>query len=565
MSRGEPERELPEYVKNRIWLKAYPPGLPAEIEIPEGETIATIARSAKEKYGDMVSTVFYGREFTYNEMDNLIRRFATALHEMGVEKGETFAIYAPNCPQFSIAYFAAHILGAKVTALSPLFVAREVGYQLKDSESKNLVVMDMFYPNVKAVREETELERVFVFNILGQKPQVEEGEDVYDFAEVIQKTEPLPSEELEFEVEQEDVAVLQYTGGTTGLPKAAMLTHRNVLANVYQMKPYNDLIKEKFNLERVIGLSVLPWYHIYGQTVDLISGMAFGAMGIVFPRFDPGEILDAIQKYRPNTFMGVTPMFIALLNHPKIKEVDMSCFVNVNNGATSIPVDVVRQWDETTGVPLVEGYGLSEASPVTHTTSPLLKRKVGSIGTPIPSTLAGIVDPETLEWLPIGEVGELVVCGPQVMKGYWKRPEETEKVFFEAGGYRWLRTGDLARMDEDGYFYIVDRVKDIIKYKGHSVYPREVEEVLYEHPAVLEAAVVGVPDPSIGENIKAYVVLKPEYKGKVSEQELIEWCKERVAAYKYPRIVEFIEEMPKSAAGKILRRILRERARAEAG
>ncbi|MEM1658273.1 MAG: long-chain fatty acid--CoA ligase [Candidatus Jordarchaeales archaeon] len=553
--------ELPDYIKKRIWLKSYPPELPAEVEIPENETIASIAASAAKKYGDMVSMVFYGREFTYTQMDNLIRRFATALKKLGVEKGETLAIHAPNCPQFAIAYFAAHSIGAVVTALSPLFVAREVGYQLKDSKSKTLVVMDMFYPHFKAVKEETEVERVIAFNILGQKPQIQDGEDVHDMSKLIAETEPKSWEELNPGITQEDLAVLQYTGGTTGLPKAAMLTHRNIVANVYQCQPYNDGVKKKFKIERVIGISILPWYHIYGQTVDLIMGMAFGSMGIVFPRFDPGEILDAIQKYRPNYFFGVTPIFVALLNHPKIKEVDMSCLVYVNNGATSIPVEVVKKWDEVVGVPIVEGYGLSEASPVTHTTSPLLKRKIGSIGTPIPSTLAGIIDPETLEWLPPGKEGELVVSGPQVMKGYWNRPEETEKVFFEAGGYKWLRTGDIAKMDEDGYFWIIDRVKDIIKYKGHSVYPREVEEILYQHPAILEAAVVGVPDPEAGENIKAYVVLKPEYKGKVTEQELINWCKERLAAYKYPRMIEFIDQMPKSAAGKILRRLLREKAK----
>ncbi len=562
MSKDASIEELPDYIKNRIWLKSYPPELPADVEIPEDETIATIAASAAKKYGDMVAQIFYGREFTYNQLDGMIRRFATALKNLGIEKGDTFAIYSPNCPQFSIAYFAAHAIGATVTALSPLFVAREVGYQLKDSESKALFVMDMFYPNFKAVKEETKVEDVIAFNILGQKAQIQDGKDVHDMVELIMKTEPKSWEDLNPGVEQEDVAVLQYTGGTTGLPKAAMLTHRNVVSNVYQCQPYNEGVKKRFKVDRVVGISILPWYHIYGQTVDLIMGLAFGSLGIIFPRFDPAEILDAIQKYRPNYLFAVAPLFVALLNHPKIKEVDMSCLVYVNNGATSIPVEVVKKWDEVTGVPIVEGYGLSEASPVTHTTSPLLKRKIGSIGTPIPGTLAGIIDPDTMKWLPPGKEGELVVSGPQVMKGYWNRPEETKKVFFEAGGRKWLRTGDIAKMDEDGYFWIVDRVKDIIKYKGHSVYPREVEEVLYEHPAVLEAAVVGVPDPEAGETIKAYVTLKPDYKGKVNEQEIIEWCKKRLATYKYPRSVEFIEQMPKSAAGKVLRRLLREKAMA---
>ncbi|MHA1595037.1 MAG: AMP-binding protein, partial [Candidatus Baldrarchaeia archaeon] len=283
---------------------------------------------------------------------------------------------------------------------------------------------------------------------------------------------------------------------------------------------------------------------------------------VIFDRFDPGKVLDAIQQYKPHIFLVVTPILLFLLQHPKIREVDFSSLKLVNAGAAPLPVEIAKQWKEITGVEVQEGYGLSEASPVTHTTaSPFFatKIKLGSAGVPLPWTLEAIVDPETLEFLPLGETGELVVAGPQVMKGYWKRPDETEKVFFEAGGIKWLRTGDVAKIDEEGFVWIVDRVKEIIKYKGHSVYPREVEEVLYEHPAVIDAAVVGVPDPVAGENIKAFVVLKPEYRGKVTEQEIIEWCKERLAAYKYPRMVEFVTSIPRSVAGKVLRRVLRQK------
>jgi len=259
-------------------------------------------------------------------------------------------------------------------------------------------------------------------------------------------------------------------------------------------------------------------------------------------------------------------MLIALMNHPKAQETDFSCLKYVNMGAAPTPDEVAKQWKELSGHPLSEGYGLTESSPVTHTRpAELFGERLGSIGPPIPNTLAAIVDPDTNEFLPIGELGELVISGPQVMKGYWNKPKETEEVFFEAGGYRWLKTGDLARMDEDGYFYIVDRTKDIIKYKGHSVYPREIEEVIFEHPAVLECAVIGVPDPQTGENIKAFISLKEEYKGKITEEEMKNWIKERVAAYKYPRYVEFIDEIPKTIVGKVLRRALREREAAKAG
>jgi long-chain acyl-CoA synthetase len=283
------------------------------------------------------------------------------------------------------------------------------------------------------------------------------------------------------------------------------------------------------------------------------------ATSVVFADFNPQLVCEAINKTRPWLFLAVSALLIALMNHPKAKETDFSSLKYMNMGAASTPDEVAKQWKKLSGWPLSEGYGLTEASPVTHTRQAVLfGEKLGSIGPPIPNTLAGVVDPETNKFLPIGEMGELVINGPQVMQGYWNKPEESKKVFFEAGGLKWLKTGDLAKIDKEGFFYIVDRTKDIIKYKGHSVYPREIEEVLFEHPAVLEAAVIGIPDPEAGENIKAVVVLKPDYKGKVKEVEIQNWLKERVAAYKYPRYVEFVDALPKTNVGKILRRVLRE-------
>ncbi|MEM2426122.1 MAG: AMP-binding protein, partial [Archaeoglobaceae archaeon] len=413
-----------------------------------------------------------------------------------------------------------------------------------------------------------------------------------DFRKALLSVEPNPPK-ISWNV-KEDIAVLQYTGGTTGLPKAAMLTHYNVVANCFQLKPFTDLIIKWLQSHKVIReegdylildfegreyktlreyyengygsrVAILPWYHIYGQTVDLNAGLVNGEVIHIFARFEPDKIFESIQEYRIMTFMGAPAIFIYYVNNPELfKKYDISSLIYVNNGAGPIPPEVVHKWDELTNklVYLCEGYGLSEASPVTHTHGlppQLRKRKVGSIGPPIPNTYAAIIDPNTLEFLPIGKEGELVVSGPQVMKGYWNRPKETEEVFFYADGMKWLRTGDIAKMDEDGYFYIVDRLKDIIKYKGHSVYPREIEDVIYEHPAVQEVCVIGIPDLSAGgETIKALVVLKPEYRGKLTEKELIDWCKERLATYKYPRIVEFRNELPKSAAGKYLRRVLRD-------
>ena len=559
--------ELPDYVKDRIWLKKYPEDVPKEVDIPEDKSIPDLMEEATDRWPDAVNIIFYGREFTRKEFKENIDRLTTAFQKkLGIRKGDKIAIYLPNCPQFIISYIAGLAAGGIMTCISPLFVPREIAYQLNDSGAQTIVTLDMFYPNVEKIIDEVKLNNIVLTNIMGQTPSVEEDEEkgIYHMSNLIKDTEP---DVTEVKVNpKEDLAVIQYTGGTTGLPKGAMLTHYNLISNAHQIVPYTEALMKRFGEERVKSISVLPWYHIYGQTCEIVAGSLINAQAILFAQFDPGAILDAIQKYRPWLFLGVSAMLIALMNHPKAQETDFSCLKYVNMGAAPTPDEVAKQWKELSGHPLSEGYGLTESSPVTHTRpAELFGERLGSIGPPIPNTLAAIVDPDTNEFLPIGELGELVISGPQVMKGYWNRPKETEEVFFEAGGYRWLKTGDLARMDEDGYFYIVDRTKDIIKYKGHSVYPREIEEVIFEHPAVLECAVIGVPDPQTGENIKAFISLKEEYKGKITEEEMKNWIKERVAAYKYPRYVEFIDEIPKTIVGKVLRRALREREAAKAG
>jgi long-chain acyl-CoA synthetase len=282
-------------------------------------------------------------------------------------------------------------------------------------------------------------------------------------------------------------------------------------------------------------------------------------MGVVFSQFDPVLVLDAIQKFKPNLMTVVPTLLAFLLMHPKSKDVDFSCLKYFVSASAPAPIELHRAWNKVSGNLLSEGYGLTEASPgCISRCAPLFGDFPGSVGAPIPNTLAGIVDPDTNDFLPIGEIGEIVISGPQVMKGYWNRPEDTNKVFFKAGGKRWLKTGDIGKMDEKGYFYILDRAKDVIKYKGHSVYPREIEEVLLQHEAILDVALIGIPDPEVGENIKAFVVLKPQFKGKVREDDILAWCKERMAAYKYPRHIEFRESLPRSLIGKVLRRVLRE-------
>ncbi len=549
--------ELPDYIKNRYWKDYLPPGITLEIDIPEDISLGDIFQKGVE-YGDKISMVFYGKEYTFIELDNLTRRFAGALLKLGVKKGDIVALWLPNCPHFSISYFSILSIGATLTAISPLFVAREMSYQIKDSGAKILIILDRFFQQYNKVKDELPLEKVILINIEGQTPKEPETNKIVHFNTLMdQNPEPIQSFEIEINP-KEDIAVIQYTGGTTGLPKGACLSHYNIIANILQIKQISDYMKEKYLKEDIQSISVLPWYHIYGQTCELAVGPLIGAKGIVLATFDLGQIFEIMKKYKPNTMLGVPTMFINLLNSPLSENVDFSCLKYVNVGAAPLPIEIAKEWERRTGFAIGEGYGLSETSPDVTTSPPWAKKKLGSCGHAVASTLVGIIN-EKLEFLPIGDEGELVVSGPQVMIGYHNRPEENKKVFFEAGGYKWLRTGDFARLDEEGYIFLIDRVKDLIKYKGHSVYPREIEEILYEHPAVQECAVIGVKDSIKGEDIMAHIILKNEYKGKITEQEIIDWTKENMAAYKYPRKVKFVRSLPKSAIGKILRRVLREK------
>ena len=549
---------IPDYIKNRYWKDYLPPGITLEINIPDDISLVDIFEKGAKEYGDNVALDYYGREFTFKEMDNLTRRFASSLLNLGLKKGDVVALWLPNCPHFSICYFATLSLGATLTAISPLFVAREMSYQIKDSDAKFLIMIDRFFPQYKRNKEELPLEKVIVVNIEGKSPDISEDDKIIHFNTLMDQN-PEPIKDFKIEINpKEHIAVIQYTGGTTGLPKGAMLTHYNIIANIYQMKQISDYMREVYLKENFITLSVLPWYHIYGQTCELAQGPLLGSKGIIMATFDIPKILEVIQKHKPNLMLGVPTMFINLLNYPQSKDIDFSCLKYANVGAGALPTELFKAWEKKTGFAMGEGYGLSETSPTVTNSPPWARKKFGSCGHPVANTLVGIIN-ENLEFLPVGEAGELVVSGPQVMLGYHNRPEENKKVFFEAGGYRWLRTGDYAKMDEEGYIFLIDRVKDMIKYKGHSVYPREIEEILFEHPAILECGVVGVPDPVKGEEILAHIILKPEYRSKVTEQEIINWAKENMAAYKYPRIVKIVHSLPKSAVGKVLRRVIREK------
>ena len=549
--------EISEEEINRIWIKHYDKGVRPNLEYPEMPLYELLDNSA-EKFPDKVALDFIGKEITYRQLKEASERIAGYLKNIGVKKGDRVILDLPNTPHYVIAYFGVLKAGGTVVQCNPLYTEREVRHIAENSEAKVAFCIENVYPKLKKLKEERILEKIvvcrvedylkFPLNFLYKfkKEKVELKGD-FDFWKDAAKSEPI---EKAVKVDpKEDVAVFQYTGGTTGLPKAAMLTHFNLVANVYQILEWLPDLSEKD-----VFAGALPYFHVYGMTTSMNAPIALGAKIVLIP--DPRDIkriLDSIEKHKITIFCGVPTLFNAINNFPGVEKRDLSSVKACISGSAPLPIEVKREFERLTGGKLVEGYGLSETSPVTHANPIYGVNKEGSIGLPFPDTYAVIVDDEG-RILPIGEVGELAIKGPQVMKGYYKMEEETAKALVNG----WLLTGDMAKMDEDGYFYIVDRKKDVIIAGGYNIYPREVEEVLYEHPAVLEAAVVGVPDKYRGETVKAFIVLKPEYKGKVTEKEIEQFCRERLAAYKVPKIIEFRDELPKSAVGKILRRVLRE-------
>jgi long-chain acyl-CoA synthetase len=540
----------------------WPEGVPFTLEYPEVPLFSFLDESA-EKHPDAVATIFQDKRITYSELKNAADRFATALQKMGVARRDKVALFLPNIPQFVISYYGTLKAGAIVVPISPLYKEREVAHQIHDSGAKTLVVLDVLYPAVENVMGELGLDRTIVTEIkdymptlkgvlgslLGKVPsyKVEMGDKMHLFMDLIKGYPPSP-EAVEIDP-KEDLALLQYTGGTTGVPKGAMLTHSNLVSNALMCNAWLKAIESE-----EVQINVIPLYHIYGMTVTMNNAIASAGTMVLFPRFDAKEVLSAIQKYKATVFGGVPTLYTALINHPDISSYDLSSIKFCISGASPLPPEVQKKFMELTGGVLVEGYGLTEASPVTHANplDPTLETvKIGSIGFAWPDTEAGIMDKGTGEFLPYGDIGELVIKGPQVMKGYWNLPEDTADVLKDG----WLYTGDIARMDEEGYFYIVDREKDLIKFRGYSVYPREIEDVLYEHPSVKIAAVVGKPEEGSGEIPKAFIVLKEG--AEATEEEMIEFVRERIAPYKRIREVEFRDELPMTLVGKVLKKDLR--------
>ncbi|GIO29049.1 MULTISPECIES: AMP-binding protein [Paenibacillus] len=546
---------------NNPWLDQYPEEVPHSYDYPRQNLAKFLVHSATA-HPQHIALDFLGKKISYANLLESVYRFANALQSLGVRKGDRIAIMLPNCPQGVIAYYGTLLIGGIVVMTNPLYVPREIEHQLTDSGAKIIVTMDALVERVHKAMERRPLDYTIVTsmkdylpfpkNVLypikakkdGMAARIEYNERVLSFVSLLKNAADTP---VEVSVDpEEDLALIQYTGGTTGFAKGVMLTHMNLVSNTIQAQLW--CYRTKIAYEKY--LAALPFFHVFGLTVLLNQAMYIAGTLILIPRFQIDDVLKTIHKKKPTVFPGAPTMYIAVIHHPEVGSFDLSSIQICVSGAAPLPLEVQERFEKITGGKLIEGYGLTEASPVTHANNIWEKRKQGSIGIPFPDTLARIVHPETGEELPIGEIGELVVKGPQVMKGYWNRPEENERTLRDG----WLFTGDLARMDEEGFFYILDRRKDMIIAGGYNIYPREVEEVLFEHPDVEEAVVAGVKDPYRGENVKAYIVLR---KGSnVTEQELKSWCKERLAVYKVPKIYEFRESLPKTLVGKVLRRKL---------
>lgn len=555
----------------RSWMSQYDSGVPSTIDYGD-QTVPDLLRGSAARFPESSALLFYGKTISFRELDDLTTRFALALRALGVSQGDRVALMLPNIPQAVIGYYGALKAGAIVVPMNPLYVEREIQTQIIDSGCEAIVALDLFYPRIRAVQERTTLPRRIIITSLrdflpavkrviyplkawleNRWVSVQNNAPAYDFLELL-KTAPRNAESRSSHlppVQPGDLAQLQYTGGTTGTPKGVMLTHRNVVANALQGRAWCP----DFHEGKEIFLGVVPLFHCYGLSSCQNLALATGCPIILLPRFHADEAVEAIHKYRVTIISGVPMMFSMISDLPKISRYDLQSIRVCLCGGSPLPAEVQEGFERLSGVKISEGYGLTEAGPTTHCNPIHGAHPRGSIGLPFPDTDARIVDRATgLRDLPPGEVGELLVRGPQVMQGYWNKEEETRAVLRDG----WLCTGDMVRRDERGFFFFVDRKKDVIKPWGETVYPREVEDILLQHPAVNDAVVVGSPDRHYGEAVKAYVVTKDGWS--VTERDLIEHCGKSLARFKVPVAVEFRSELPRTFIGKVSRRALRDEA-----
>jgi long-chain acyl-CoA synthetase len=553
-------------IVNKPWLESYPEGVPAEIDLSEYSSILDIFDQSCRKFSGQTAYVNFDKELSFDDLDRLSRDFAAWLQARGLKKGDRIAVMLPNILQYPVVIFGAMRAGLVVVNTNPMYTARELKHQLTDSGARAIVIVENFANVLEKVRSEVPVEHVITTQI-GDLLGFPKSLLINFVLKYVKKAIPrfslpgstqlnaalsegagLPLEAVD--LGHDDLAFLQYTGGTTGVAKGAMLTHRNLVANMLQAKAW--MLSAGIGESAEIVVTALPLYHIFALTANCLSFMAMGGVNLLItnPRDMEGFVKELGKV--PFTYMpGVNTLFNGLLNTPGFADLDFSSFKGALGGGMAVQRAVAERWKEVTGTPLVEAYGLTETSPAACINPMDIEGFNGCIGLPISSTECGVID-EAGKLLPQGERGELVVRGPQVMKGYWQRPEETAKVITEDG---WLRTGDIAIMTEDGFFKIVDRKKDMILVSGFNVFPNEIEDVIANHPKVLEVAVIGVPDPKSTEAVKVFIVKSDP---SLSEDEIRAYCKEQLTGYKRPRHIEFRDELPKTNVGKILRRELRD-------
>lgn len=547
----------------KIWLKHYESDVPGSLNY-NYSLIPHFLDQTVKNFPDKPALNFQGFRITFSELDEMVGQMAAVFQNFGIKKGDSIAILLPNLIPTVVANYAALRLGAVVVMNNPLYSDREIKHQVNDSGAKILVTLDLLCNRMIDLMPETSLQQIIytsigdylpfpknlLFPLVAKKKKlaadVKPAKNVYKWKEMIKKYAPIKEN---IPLAADDPCYYQYTGGTTGVSKGAILTHGIMSKQLQQVASWFP----KFKMGQEKMLAALPFFHIFGLTTSMNFAIYYGWENILVPKPQPDALLEAISKFRP-TFAPLVPtMYIGILAHPKISKMDISCIKGCFSGSAPLPVEVIKEFEAKTGAVIVEGFGLTESSPVTHI-NPFAGgiRKVGSVGVPVPDTECRIVDLETgTQLLPVGDAGELIMRGPQIMKGYLNRPEETAQTLRDG----WLFTGDIAKMDEDGYFYIVDRKKDMIISGGFNVFPREIDEVYYEHPKVEEACAIGIPHPTRGESAKVYIVLKEGQTA--TEEEMIKYVEDKLAKYKWPIEIEFTKSLPKSAVGKILRKDLR--------
>jgi long-chain acyl-CoA synthetase len=540
----------------------YDPGVPQAIQIPD-KPLTSLLIEAAAKYPDNIAMSFFGTSITYRQFDTLVKKAMNALRGLGVKKGDPVAVMSPNCPQALVAYQAVLRVGGVVTQVNPLYVEREIEAQLNDADARFAIVLNLFAPKIKNIIGNTRLEKVATFRLQefmpwpiswlfpikllfeGRSVKTPKGDAFFDWRRLM---DAAPETAEPASLDTNDTALIQYTGGTTGLAKGVTLTHRNVLANALQGRAWFADAEEG----REVFLLALPVFHAFGMTAGMNLALSLSATIVLIPKFDADTVMKLIEKHRVTMFPGVPAMYVAIINHPKAAQRDISSIKYCLSGAAALPTEVKRRFEELTGGRLVEGYGLTEASPVTHGNPLFTGGKPGSIGLPMPSTRCIIARNDDAEEAAPGELGEVVVSGPQVMAGYHNKPEETAKVLKNG----WLFTGDLGYMDDEGYVFLMDRKKEMIISGGCNVYPKEVEDVLFSCPGVKEAAAVGMEDSYLGEKVVAVVVLQEG--AHVTEQEVQDHCRKSLASFKVPKKVYFRDSLPKTVIGKVLKRVLKE-------